>query len=565
MAAGRNVGMMNGWRVASCLAIGLCFAGCSRGVSKRAPDAERVHQVSPPALFTEVTQQAGITFRHCMGDKELNNIIESQGGGAAWLDYDRDGRMDLYLATGIWMKGLSQGPPCGHKERNRLYRNNGDGTFTDVTDRAGVGLRRYAMGVAVGDYDNDGYPDIYVCCYHGPNVLYHNNGNGTFTDVTRRAGVGDNQDCVSAVFFDYDNDGLLDLYVGNYLHYDPAHHEHLPAGEYPGPQSYRGEPSVLYHNNGDGTFTDVTRKMGVYDPTGKAMGVAAADADGDGWVDLYQANDGLAKRLYHNDHGRRFVDVAQQAGVAFGAAGEKAASMMGAWADFDGDGLLDLFVTDDSTKPLFHNEGHGLFRDVSAAAGVAPACGKATSWGACFLDAANKGAPDLFIANGGFFRLEGERSKFLENDGHGHFHDVSSTSGPYFQKLLCGRAAAMADYDNDGGVDLVVTNLDAPVVLLHNDTPRRGHWIAVALVGVRSNRDGVGAEVRVTCGNHTWVTQRTGAGAYLSENDPRLHFGIGDARVVDRLEVRWPSGIRQVLYRIPADRVVQVREATQAH
>ncbi|MGC8667432.1 MAG: CRTAC1 family protein [Chthonomonadales bacterium] len=498
-----------------------------------------------------------------MGDRALNNIIESQGGGAAWLDYDRDGRMDLYLATGVWMKGLSQGPFCGHSERNRLYRNNGDGTFTDVTDRAGVGLRRYSMGVAVGDYDNDGYPDIYVCCYRGPNVLYHNNGDGTFTDVAVHAGVADNQDCVSAVFFDYDNDGLLDLYVGNYLHYDPAHREHLPAGEYPGPQSYGGEPSVLYHNNGDGTFTDVTRRMGVYDPSGKAMGVSAADADGDGWVDLYQANDGLAKRLYHNDHGRRFVDVAQKAGVAFGSAGEKAASMMGAWADYDGDGLLDLFVTDDATKPLFHNEGRGVFQDLSAQAGVAPICGKATSWGACFVDAANKGTLDLFIANGGFFRLEGERSKLLANDGRGRFHDVSQSSGPYFHRSLCGRAAAMADYDNDGGVDLVVTNLDGPPILLHNDTADRGHWIGVWLEGVRSNRDGVGAQVRVTCGNRTWVAQRTGAGAYLSENDPRIHFGIGEARRVDRLEVRWPSGIRQVMERVPADRVIRVREPSR--
>lgn len=567
------------------LVVLLALGGGCRPSSRSVPTHRAASSVLPSSSahaaslkgvqFVDVTQAAGIDFIHSIGDSELDNLVESVGGGAAFLDYDRDGWLDLYVVTGVHHQDLSHGAPPPFRPKNRLYRNRGDGTFEDVTDSAGVGLERYSIAVAVGDYDNDGYPDIYVCCYYGPNALFHNNRNGTFTEVAKQAGVDDAHCSVAAAFFDYDNDGNLDLYVGNYITFDPAYKYYYQPDAFPGPLSYGGQPDVLYRNRGDGTFEDVTTKMNVFNPTGRAMGVAAADYDGDGFTDLYVANDAMPKELYRNESGRRFVEVAHETGVAFNNAGEGTASMMATWGDYDGDGLLDLFVPDNTFKSLYHNEGKRFFTDQSAAAGVAAAGSQYVSWGSGLIDYDNDGDLDLFIINGALHHLWGQEDVLLQNDGKGNFRDVSAQSGDYFQRKLCGRGACFGDYDNDGDVDAFIVNLNDRPVLLRNEGGNRNNWLTIELRGRKgkegegngrgddspsSNRDGVGAKVTLLYDKKTVIAQREGGGAYLSANDPRLHFGLGKSQRVERIAIRWPSGRTQILKDVRAHQILPVEE-----
>jgi len=483
------------------------------------------------------------------------------GGGAAFVDYDRDGFLDLYVVTGTYHKELSSGEPPTFRPANHLYHNRGDGTFEDATDAARVGLERYSIAVAAGDYDNDGFPDLYVACYKGPNVLYHNNGDETFSDVSRKAGVAFSGCSVGAAFFDYDNDGDLDLYVANYIEFDPQYQYYYQPDAFPGPLAYQGQADILYRNRGDGSFEDVTAAAGLFDPAGRAMGVAAADYDGDGFMDLYVANDAMAKELYRNLGGQRFQEVAAESGVAFNEAGEGTASMMATWGDYDADGRFDLFVPDNSYKSLYRNEGGGLFADLSAAAGVAVASGQYVSWGAGFLDYDNDGDLDLFIANGALHHLYGQEDLLLQNDGRGRYRDASSEAGAYFERKLCGRGACLGDYDNDGDLDIFIVNLNDRPVLLRNDGGSRHRWLTLLLVGRRSNRDGVGARVEVTSDGRIQILQREGGGAYLSANDPRLHYGLGEHDRAERIAIRWPSGRTQVLENVRAGQILTVTEA----
>ncbi len=542
---------------AVCLSVAILAAGCD---SDRVDERRSVPASFPSEdgdYFRDVTATAGIDFVHSIGDSALSNLVESVGGGVAWLDYDGDGALDLYLTTGAHLAELSDGPAEGRSD-NRLYRNRGDGTFEDVTRSAGVGNRSYGMGVSVGDYDNDGDPDVFLSNY-GPNVLYRNNGDGTFTDVTRAAGVGGSGCSVGAVWADFDNDGFLDLYVGNYIDFDPDYRQFYAPDGFPGPLAYPGQPDVLYRNHGDGTFDDVTESTGVWRPDGRAMGVGAADVNDDGHIDLYVANDAMENYLFLNSGSGQFREVGLQSGVAYNHQGEATSSMAVDFADFDGDGHVDLFVSDMSYSALYHNEGNGSFRDVTYTAGIAVPSGQYVGWGTAFVDYDNDGDPDIIKINGDLQHLYGQEDQVFDNVG-GAFVDVSTDRGNYFRRELVGRGAAFGDYDNDGDVDVFVVNLHDRGVLLRNDRGNERHWISLYLIGTESNRDGVGARVTVETGDVVQVRQRTGASGYLSQNDPRLHFGLGERTTVDRIEVRWPSGMVQVLENLEADRVLTITE-----
>lgn len=520
---------------------------------------------SPHPVFTDVTEESGISFIHSFGDEELSSILETTGSGCAFLDYDGDGDLDLYVVNGCYLEGIND-PDSPFKDlrlTNHLYRNNGDGTFTDITSEAGVGDEGYGMGCVIGDYDNDGDPDIYVTNY-GRNTFYRNNGDGTFTDVTEEAGVGCTLWSVGAVFLDYDNDGDLDLYVGNYLEFDPEYRLYYEADVFPGPLAYPGQPDVLYRNNGDGTFTDVTEEAGVLNE-GRAMGVLATDYDNDGFVDIFVANDAMENYLYHNNGDGTFTDVGLISGTAFAENGDATASMGGDFGDFDLDGDLDLLVPDMSFNSLYRNLGNGYFEDVSAYVGLAEVSGQYWSWGGDFLDYDNDGDLDIFICNGDGHRLSGTQEEVLLanvtfSNGERRFVDAAGGAGPYFYRKSVSRGMAVGDYDNDGDLDVFILNLDQPSVLLRNDGGNRNNWLMINLVGTKSNRDGIGAKVTVRTGDLVQIEEKKSGTSYLSQNDPRLHFGLGQRTKVDEVIIRWPSGITQRLRDLKVNQLITVVE-----
>jgi hypothetical protein len=548
---------------------GVIFFACQTRNEPSSSAGEGPKSALPPAnddFFQEIIEYSGIDFIRTVGDEHLSNLVESDGGGAAFLDYDQDGYLDLYLSNGNYVENLSMNeehPPVTDSE-NRLYRNRHDATFEDVTGKAGVGDRGYSMGITVGDYDNDGYPDIYVS-NHGPNVLYHNNGNGTFTDVTRRAGVAGNECSVGAVWLDYDNDSYLDLYVGNYIEFDPQYNYYYAPDGFPGPMAYDGQPDVLYHNRGDGTFEDVTVAMGVYNKDGRAMGVGAADYDNDGYTDIFVSNDHMVNYLYHNNGGKGFEDRGIMSGVAFNQVGEATISMSVDFADYNNDGLMDLFVSDDVYCSLYRNEGNGVFSEMSYKAGIAVACGQFVGWASSFFDYDNDGDLDLFKVNGELKHLYGQEDQLFENDGEGMFRDISVERGAYFQQERVGRGACFGDYDNDGDIDVYIVNLEDTGALLRNNKGNQLNWIALQLVGQQSNRDGIGARVTVRYAGQQHFAQKKSSSGYLSQNDPRMHFGLGDHGMVDQIEVVWPSGIIQVLENIEAGQFLTITESQPVH
>jgi enediyne biosynthesis protein E4 len=516
-------------------------------------------------LFTDVTKQAGISFKHCLGDDEISSILEATGSGCALLDFDGDGWMDIYAVNGRYLEGISDADSRykGARTPSVLYRNKGDGTFEDVTEKAGVGAVGYGMGVAVGDFDNDGHPDIYVTNF-GKNILYHNNGNGTFTDVTAKAGVACGQWSVGANWFDYDKDGYLDLFVGNYLEFDSKYRLFYEADVYPGPLAYPGQLSVLYHNNHDGTFTDVSAKTGIT-KKGRAMGVLSADYDDDGWPDIFVANDAMQNYMYHNNGNGIFTEVGMECGAAFGQHGNAVSSMGGDFADFDGDGKLDLVVPAMNYIGIFRNLGRGLFEEVSVPTGVARVSAQFWSWGGDLMDFDNDGWHDLLIANGDGHRLSEKQEKLLMRNvagpaGQRVFVDVSRTVGPYFDTRSVARGLATGDFDNDGDLDFFLLNLDQPSVLLRNDGGNQNNWLSLELIGSKSNRDGVGARVIVRSGDFTQVAEKISASSYLSQNDPRLHFGLGQRAKVDEVTIRWPSGKTQTLKEVRINQFLKVIE-----
>ena len=544
----------------------------------------------PPAVsgeprldFTDATLESGIDHRTVSGaaGRDKGWITETIGSGAAWLDFDGDGHLDLYLVNGSTHE---RGP--GEGEPNRLYRGDGQGHFTDVTARAGVGDRSWGVGVAVGDIDNDGDPDLYITNL-GPNLLYLNNGDGTFTDITAHAGVGDPGWGTSAAFFDMDGDADLDLYVGNYVDFDTktVPRKGTPEADRPscvflgmpticGPRGLDPAHDVLYRNNGDGTFTEASREAGVrLSKPRYTLGVVTADLDNDGDQDLYVANDSVQNSLWRNDGNGRFQDIGVISLAALSADGKPQAGMGTDAGDYDGDGWLDLVVTNFShdLNTLYHNEQGRFFTDQSSTIGMS-ATAMSLSWGTAFHDFEHDGDLDLFIANGHVYPWVDDSSvgtrfrqvNHLFVNRAGRFTDVSAAAGAGFGIERSYRAAAFADYDDDGDMDAVVTALDEPVLLLRNDTLDTGHSLVVRLVGTRSNRDAVGARVRIVAGGLSLVRERKGGGSYLAASDPRLHFGLGKAGRAERIEITWPAGGRQVLENVPAGQVLTVTEPDPA-
>ncbi len=521
----------------------------------------------------DVALSSGITFHHDNAASPEKYLIETMGSGCGWIDYDQDGLMDLYLVNGAATRIYRPRRPL----RSALYRNNGDGSFSDVTDKAGVGAEGlFGMGVAVGDYDNDGFPDLYVLGYDRC-ILYHNSGNGTFADVTAPAGVANRGKWgSSAAWFDYDNDGRLDLIVANYVDWSPDHNlwcgEHKPGYRgYCHPDVYKGQTPTLYHNNGDGTFTDVSQSSGVGLKPGNGLGVVTFDYDNDGWQDIFIANDSMANFLFHNNRDGTFREIGYLAGVAASAEGRTEAGMGTDAADTVGAGRLDLVVThlDFEHARLYRNLGDGSFEDATFETKLGYATFHMSGFGACFMDYDNDGACDVFMANGHILdniQLYHRDTQYAEpklmfrNTGRGIFENVSNKLGPDLRLRRVSRGAAVGDFDNDGDLDILVSNNGQAPQLLRNDGGNRNHWLQVFLVGTKSNRDGVGARVKVVSGGLTLYDQRKGGRSYQSAQDPRLHFGLGQRQAVDSVEVRWPSGIVTRLENLRSDQIITVKE-----
>ncbi len=525
--------------------------------------------------FSNVTKAAGIEFVHYKGKNGTSTILEEAGPGLCVADFDGDGFQDVYFVNGrdLYNRGVSV--------RNALYRNNGDGTFTDVTEKAGVPGTAYGLGCVWGDYDNDSFPDLYVTQY-GRNILYHNNGNGTFTDVTEKAGVaGTDFGTVfhtGATFFDYDRDGLLDLYVGGYADFGPKSKRHCTIGNgIPTscrPAAYSGTPAVLYHNNGDGTFSNVTRKAKMFQAHGFNLSIGAADYDNDGWPDLFVANDGIEAFLYHNEHNGTFTEVGAPAGVAFTAYGNAMAAMCISLGDYDNDGNLDLYISDFqlSSDHVWHNDGKGVFDEVSDQVGITAPTHNVLSFGGGFFDYDNDGWLDLFIANGHVYeevelvspdiRYKQINSLF-HNEGNGKFIETTKTAGEGFRTPYAGRGAAFADFDNDGNVDVIVANNGDPPLLLKNSGNGANHFINFKLVGTKSNRDAMGARIRLRAGGLSQIREVAGGGSYLSQSDLRANFGLGKATQAEVVEVLWPSGMRQVFRDLQADKFYVIQEGSE--
>ena len=574
--------------------------------------------------FADVTAQAGISFTHTNGAAGEYFLIETTGAGGAFFDYDNDGDLDVYLVDGFDLQGIRSVPinlvyqqgdhywvrepnqdkgarsrdaaqyavalsprpdSASVSPRNVLYRNNGDGTFTDTGPDSKTGDTGYGMGCAVADYDNDSDQDLYVTNY-GPNVLYQNNGDGTFADATEQAVVGASQWSTSAAFFDYDNDGVIDLYVTNYV--DFTVETNKVCGGYVrtnsqgyraiieatrshcAPLEYGGVPDVLYHNNGDGTFADVSVAAGIDDPSGKGLGVVALDYDGDGDQDLFVANDGTPNFLYQNLGDGTFENAALKKGVAYNGVGESEAGMGVDFGDYDNDGDFDLFVANFSyeTNTLYRNEG-GFFKDATAEAGLADPSQRFLGFGTNFLDYDNDGDLDLYVANGhvqdkiALFQSGVEymqEHQLFRNDGGGGYAEASSISGEWFLHKQISRGAAFGDYDGDGDVDVLVTNCGGEARLVRNDGGNRENWLMVRTMGTHSNRDGIGTRVRVVAEGLEQVRQVRSGSSYLTASDPRLHFGLSHRTRIDLVEVRWPSGLVQRLEQVPVNQMLVVEE-----
>ena len=536
-----------------------------------AVSAQNAVAVAPPAKATpapsirveDATAPSGIDFIHSFGSRQLGSLLEGTGGGCVWFDYNNDGKPDLYVVTGKPLDDSMHPYPLKTKPlempHNHLYRNDGDGKFTDVTEKAGLAPDLYSIAVAAADYDNDGNTDLLVTGY-GRAILYHNNGNGTFTDASEKAGIKVDGWSISSTWLDYDKDGCVDLFVGRYVKFDPKYHAFYAADNYPGPLDYEGETNKLYHNNCNGTFTDVSEKSGLAAYRGRTMGVTAADFDGDGWPDIYVANDKTENFLFHNKHDGTFEEVANQADVAYGQSGESTSAMGPVFADVDGDGKLDLWVTDSKFNRLMHNAGNGMFDDVSAKAGISQATAQYTSWGSGIYDFDNDGWPDILTFHGGLIHLVPQEHSLFKGLGNGKFADVSRDAGPILDVKSVARGACFADYDNDGKMDAFLVNLGAPGTLIHNVTATTNHWIAFQLRGTKSNRDGIGAHLEIQSGGRKQVAERVASSGYLSQDDPRVHFGLGASARVDKVTVQWPSGKQQVLENLTADRVITVEE-----
>ena len=535
---------------------------------------------SSPVQFIDVAQQAGLTIPNVWGGIEQKRvIIETKGSGLAFFDFDQDGWLDIYLSNG---DRLNEHWPPGKAPTTHLYKNNRDGTFTDVTEKSGLGRPGWQTGVCVGDYDNDGWDDLF-CTFWGHNILFRNNGNGTFTDVTRKAGLAQEKGRwgTGCTFLDYDRDGCLDLFVCNFIKLDPdkpvsskdmnfCQWKGVPT--MCGPRGLPGDTDILYHNNGDGTFTDVSEKAGILKP-GPRYSITAVsyDFDNDGWPDIYVAVDSEPSVMFRNNHDGTFTDVAVMAGCAYNDDGHEQAGMGVGVADYDCDGWLDIFKTNfaDDTSDLYHNNGDGTFSDLSFNSGVG-INNNFVAWGCGFIDYDNDGWLDIMQVNGHVYpEIDnynfGETFKnprlVYRNLGNGRFKDVSSTMGPGITERFSSRGAAFGDYDNDGDMDALILNMNDVPSLLHNVGGNKQNWIKIKLLGTKCNRTAIGARVRVATGTHIQMDEVHSGTSVMSQSDLRLHFGLGKAETVDWIEVRWPTTQKIEQFKlVKANQILTIRE-----
>jgi enediyne biosynthesis protein E4 len=553
---------MNRWPLVA-IAVGALLAAPAAGV----------------IAFEEIAERSGLIFAANSCPTPNKNQPETMLAGVALLDYDNDGYLDVYLVNGAAIPSLRKESP---KYWNRLFHNNRDGTFTDVTEKAGVAGEGYGMGVAVGDFDNDGWPDLYLASVT-KNQLFRNNHDGTFTDATERAHVGggirDGKKMwsVSAVWFDYNNDGLLDLFVSNYCQWevnkDPVCRVNPTTRSYCHPKYYQPLPNTLYRNNGDGTFTDVSAETGIGKHLGKGMGAVMADYDGDGFMDLFVPNDNMPNFLFHNVGGKKFEEVALESGVAYPQSVNVVSGMGADFKDVFNDGRPDIWhtATENESFPLYRNRGGGVFWDVTDQS-LLGGTRNMSGWSNGIYDFDNDGWKDLFVARGNVLdtvalmstRTYAEPNAVFRNLGNGKFRDVSGEAGPDFQQAAPHRGAAFGDIDNDGRIDAVVTVLNGPVKYFHNTTKNRNHWILLKLVGTKSNRMGIGAQIRITAeDNSTQYNQVTTSGGYAGASDSRVHFGLGASKTIREIDIHWPSRIHQVLRDVPTDQILTINEPVQ--
>jgi hypothetical protein len=562
--------------LASLLAVAFVAFGALAGAWGQSRTTKIVDSATA-GKFLDVTQRLGINFQHQASHTSKKYLPETMGPGVALFDYDNDGRLDIFLVNGASLcdptpKGTIP-QKTGPKYWNRLYHQKTDGTFEDVTEKAGLQGTGYGMGVAVGDYDNDGYEDLYVTAYGG-NKLYHNNGDGTFSDVTAKAGVGGSGWSTSAAWVDLDGDGYLDLVVLRYLEWD---FDDIWCGEhkdgyraYCHPDYFKPARPLVYHNNGDGTFTEEAEKLGLA-KAAKGLGVALADYDRDGHIDLFFANDSMAEFLYHNKGNGTFDEVGLVSEVAVDIDGRTYAGMGVDFDDYNNDGWPDIVVTDLANQryALYQNNGDGTFTYMSARSGLGTISLAHSGWGVRLFDFDNDGWKDLLIAQGHDLdtiektnpNLHYREPMLLARNTGERFVDVSETAGEVFKKLWVARGMAIGDLDNDGRLDAVVTTNDGPAYVLHNETTSGNHWLLLKLVGHKSNRDAIGASVKLITPSGEQFATVTTAGSYLSSSDKRVHFGLGKEQTVESVEIRWPSGIVQTVRNIPADQILQVDEA----
>jgi hypothetical protein len=528
-----------------------------------------------PILFDEIAAQSGIDFSIDSSPTPNKNQIETMVAGVALIDYDGDGYPDIFFVNGAAIPSLRKEGP---QFRNRLYHNNGDGTFTDVTEKAGLGGDGYDMGVAVGDFDNDGRPDLYVVGVT-KNHLYRNNGDGTFSDVTDKASVGGaifygkKMWSVAAAWVDYNNDGLLDLFVTNYVKWDVDKDPECRVADirnYCSPLLYEPLPNTLYRNNGDGTFTDVSAETGIAQHLGRGMGAAIADYDGDGFMDIFVANDDSPNFLFHNVGGKRFEEVAVQSWVAYNPNGKTVSGMGADFRDVNNDGRPDIWFTALPTEmfPLFINRGGGEFEDVTTGSRLAWETQNMAGWSNAIVDLDNDGWKDLLAARSNVLdpviasgRSYKEPNAVFRNLGNGKFQDVSATAGAAFQISALHRGSAVGDLFNEGRMDVVVSVLNSPAKLFHNITRTSNHWVLLQLRGTTSNRMGIGAQIKLTTSDGTQqFNEVTTSVGYASSSDSRVHFGLGASKMAVQIDIAWPSGIRQTLHNVQGDRVVSIEE-----
>jgi enediyne biosynthesis protein E4 len=552
-------------------------AAAAHPATAAAPQTEPPAEAAParpsgPIRFVDVTAQAGIHFRHNSGAFGKKYLPETMGSGVCVLDYDNDGWQDILFVNSMDWPGHAKG-----KSYPALYHNNKDGTFTDVTRQAGLAVEMYGLGCAVADYDNDGFDDIYITALGG-NHLFRNLGNGKFADVTAKAGVSSPGFATGAVWFDYDNDGKLDLFVSHYVDWSPATDQYCTLDgknkSYCTPELYKGESATLYHNNGNGTFTDVTKKAGLYDPTSKSLGVALLDYDNDGWLDLFVANDTQPNKLYRNNHNGTFTEQAFASGVAFSDAGKARAGMGADAADYDLSGRQSLVVGNftNESMALFHNDGSGLFTDKAMTDGIGAASANSLTFSTFFFDYDLDGLPDIFAANGHVADdvsvvtptvHYAEPPLLFHNRGNGKFEDVTDKVGPALRQPIVGRGAAYLDYDNDGDLDLVITTSNGPAKLLRNDNGNQNDLLRIKTIGTRSNRDGIGAKITVKTakGLRLFGMVKDGAG-YLSQSELPLTFGLGkpEPGKTVSLDIVWPSGKKESVADIKPNQFITLKE-----